>query len=99
MGSSVHPAQRAIDDAYRRTRGLVAFLDESYQAPDAVAAHHRTFYIFTAVVVDLKDMVSLRSGLGRIAGGSHWHTSEALITDTCRPAKCSTTSPRGRRRA
>lgn len=81
MSSLVHPARRAVDDAYRRTRGPVAFLDESYQAPDDVAAHRRTFYIFTAVVVDLKDMVSLRSGLGRIAGGSHWHTSDALKTD------------------
>lgn len=81
MSYYAHPAQRAVQDAYQRTRGPVAFLDESYQAPDDIATHSRTFYIFTAVVVALKDMDTLRNGLGQIAGGSRWHTSEALQTD------------------
>ncbi|RFZ08685.1 hypothetical protein VIMS_04116 [Mycobacterium marinum] len=65
-----HPAQRAVQDAYKRTRGPVAFLDESYQAPDNVAAHRRTFYIFSAAIVELKDLDSLRRGLGETVGGN-----------------------------
>lgn len=53
----------ALDDAYRRTKGPVAFLDESYQAPDAVPERRETFYIFTAVLVDLEDMDELRTEL------------------------------------
>ena len=69
-----------IADAYRRTRGPVAYLDESYQALDGVRSHDDTFYIFTAVIVQPKDMAELRAGLREIAGGLRWHTTEALQT-------------------
>jgi hypothetical protein len=81
VGKYAHPAQRAVDDAYKRTRGPVAFLDESYQAPDDIDAHRRTFYIFSAVVVEQKDMNTLRSALGQIAGSTYWHTRDALMSD------------------
>jgi hypothetical protein len=84
VGKYAHPAQRVVDDAYKRTRGPVAFLDESYQAPDGVDAHRQTFYIFTAVVVQLKDMSALRSELVQIAGSDYWHTRDALMTDAGR---------------
>jgi hypothetical protein len=81
VGGYVHPAQRAVEDAYKRTNGPVAFLDESYQAPDGVAEHRQTFYLFSAVVVDLKDMATIRSGMRRIVGSHYWHTRDALMTD------------------
>lgn len=81
MGGYVHPAQRAVEDAYKRTTGPVAYLDESYQAPDRVAEHHQTFYLFSAVVIDLKDMATIRSGMRRIVGSHYWHTRDALMTD------------------
>ncbi|WP_071288980.1 hypothetical protein [Mycolicibacterium llatzerense] len=79
MNTYIHPAQRAVDDAYRRTRGPVAFLDESYQAPSDPRRH--SFYVMTAVVVAVKNMAAIRTGLGDIASSSYWHTSEALKTD------------------
>lgn len=79
MNAYAHPAQRAVDDAYRRTRGPVAFLDESYQAPSD--PRRLSFYVMTAVVVAIKNMETIRTGLGDIADSTYWHTSEALQTD------------------
>lgn len=81
-----HSTRRAVEDAYRRTKGPVAFLDESYQAPDLLAtqADRATFYIFTAVVVDLKDMDALRNGLATVARTTYWHTTNELQTNTGR---------------
>ncbi len=67
-----------LAEAYTRTRGPVAYLDESYQAPDPVITTANTFYIFTAVVVHHEDMDELRKGLEDIAGGRYWHTRDAL---------------------
>lgn len=46
----------------------MAYLDESYQAPDRVGAHRRTFYVFTAVIVGPDARDELRDGLVEIAG-------------------------------
>jgi hypothetical protein len=80
----VPPALRAVEDAYRRTNGPVAYLDESYQAPDKVATHAQTFYIFTAVVVNQKNMDIVRAELAVIADDTRWHTSDALMTEVGR---------------
>ncbi|MFA3899738.1 hypothetical protein ACKAMS_32455 [Rhodococcus sp. 5A-K4] len=74
------PAAQIVFDAYQRTTGPVAFLDESYQAPDGVAAHRDTFYVFTAVIVELDAMDELRVGIEDIADGTYWHTTKALQT-------------------
>lgn len=76
----VSAAKQMVLDAYARATGPVAYLDESYQAPDDTTGRP-TFYIFTAVLVDLKDVDALRSGLVERAGSSYWHTSEALKSD------------------
>lgn len=79
---SVSAAKHSIvDEAYRRCQGPVAFLDESYQVADPVVQHTKTFYIFTAVVVDFDQMSELRAGLGEIAGSERWHTTEALLQE------------------
>ncbi|MFE5702206.1 hypothetical protein [Rhodococcus koreensis] len=70
--------------AYQRTTGQVAYLDESYQAPDPTITQSNTFYVFTAVVVHKDAMIELRKGLGEIAEGSWWHTTKALLEDTGR---------------
>ena len=74
------PRADLVAEAYRRAKGHVAYLDESYQAPDAVAAHRQTFYIFTAVIVSPEARDELRSSLREIAGVQRWHTTEALLT-------------------
>lgn len=70
-----------VADAYARTKGPVAFLDESYQAPDPNAPEHKTFYVFTAVVVQQEEMEELRAGLEEIAEGTWWHTTNAMLED------------------
>ncbi|MFE4457989.1 hypothetical protein ACFROC_11605 [Nocardia tengchongensis] len=65
-------------EAYRRTKGPVAFLDESYQTHNPDVNPAQTFYVFTAVVVRLPDMDELRDGLRQIAGSDYWHSTEAL---------------------
>ena len=79
MGFSDRKAS-IVAEAYRRTKSHVAYLDESYQAPDPIGHHRKTFYLFTAVVVAQDDMDELRGGLLEIAGSTHWHTTEALLT-------------------
>lgn len=67
-----------VADAYRRTKGPVAFLDESYQTHNPDVNPAETFYVFTAVVVRMPDMCELRDGLRQIAGSDYWHSTEAL---------------------
>lgn len=75
-------AKRAIvENAYRHSRGPVAFLDESYQVPDPVIAPAETFYIFTAVIVTFDQMAELRDGLAEIAESTWWHTTKALLEE------------------
>ncbi|MFC9982903.1 hypothetical protein [Gordonia sp. NPDC127522] len=69
---------RILAEAYRGTKSHVAYLDESYQAPDPVAAHRSTFYLFTAVIVAHDSMDELREGLREIADSNWWHTTDAL---------------------
>lgn len=75
-----------LTEAYRRTKSHVAYLDESYQAPDPIEQHRKTFYLFTAVVVAQGDMEELRHGIREIAGSSRWHTTDALLTTAGRQA-------------
>lgn len=75
-------AKRAIvEAAYKRCRGPVAYLDESYQTSDPTVAPAETFYIFTAVIVTFEQMEELRKGLGEIAESTWWHTTQALLGD------------------
>ncbi|MBM7244243.1 hypothetical protein HQO12_15940 [Rhodococcus fascians] len=76
------PAAQIVFDAYQRTSGPVAFLNESYQAPNGVAAHRDTFYVFTAVIVELDAMDERRVGIEGIADGTYWHTTNALQTSS-----------------
>lgn len=70
-----------VANAYARTKGPIAFLDESYQAPDPVITHDTTFYIFTAVIVQQEEMDELRDGLVTIAEDTWWHTTDALLEE------------------
>ena len=56
-----------VAEAYRRISGPVAYLDESYQAPNIDVTTSNTFYVFTAVVVQPEAMEDLRAGLEKIA--------------------------------
>ncbi|WP_216915245.1 hypothetical protein [Nocardia noduli] len=79
-----NPRIRIVEDAYGRTRGPVAYLDESYQVPDPVVAPKETFYIFTAVLVASDQRDELRNGLLEIAGSPKWHTTKELLGDSGR---------------
>ena len=79
-----NPRIQNVEDAYRRTRGPVAYLDESYQVPDPVVAPAETFYIFTAVIVESNQRDELREGLLDIAEDGWWHTTKALLDDSGR---------------
>ncbi|WP_032403789.1 hypothetical protein [Rhodococcoides fascians] len=70
-----------VAEAYRRTSGQVAYLDESYQAPDPTVTMSNTFYIFTAVIVHKDAMGELRRDLGDIVDGTWWHTTDALLEE------------------
>lgn len=81
----IDAAKRGIvADAYRRSKGPVAYLDESYQTFDPVVNPATTFYIFTAVIVASDQMDELRAGLGEIAESGWWHTTEALLDEAGR---------------
>lgn len=88
---NLHVGVGKLRQKYTRAKGPVAFLDESYQAPRDSHQGQKTFYVFTAVVVNTSAMEELRNGLTQIAsrqtkdGRIYWHTTEAMrdgrITD------------------
>lgn len=62
---------------YERTRGPVAFVDESYRLP---GARGEGFYTMTGVLFDREELVENRRrmlAVGRTTGGGPWHTTEA----------------------
>lgn len=73
--------RRVVAEAYRNTRGPVAFLDETYQLANSDITVVNTFYVLTAVVVELDQMDELRTGLRQIARGDWWHTTQALLEE------------------
>lgn len=54
----------------------VAFLDEAFRGFERPGED--PFYLFTAVIVEQRDMEQIRKGLLEIAGATYWHTSESL---------------------
>ncbi|WP_078322294.1 DUF3800 domain-containing protein [Mycobacteroides chelonae] len=82
--AELHVGVGKLRQKYARIKGPVAFLDESYQAPKDSSQGQQTFYVLTAVLVEVSSMVELRDGLKQIAsrnrsdGRTYWHTTEAL---------------------
>lgn len=81
----LHVGVGALRRKYKRLKGPVAFLDETYQAPKDSSQGQKTFYVFTAVLVNPSAMEELRKGMVEIAsrnspddGRIYWHTTEAL---------------------
>lgn len=75
-------AHPVLAEAYRRTRGPVAYLDESYELG---LEGRRRFYVFTAVVVHRRnDIEPLQKGLRERAETDYWHTTEALQDESGR---------------
>lgn len=78
MNKSDESARNLLARRYQDNKETpVAFLDETYRAPEEHAGES-PFYLFTAVIVEPKHMESIRAELTRIAGGDYWHTTEAL---------------------
>ena len=66
-----------LERSYRRAKGgRVAFVDEAYRGFERKG--ETPFYIATAVVVETQYMEATREDLVGIAGGTYWHTTEAM---------------------
>ena len=74
MHTSSASANHNLASLYGRSEGSVAFVDESYstprQRPDG------SFYIITAVVVELQGLEKFRGALHEIAETDYWHTTD-----------------------
>lgn len=80
---SVVPAPRSanafVQNIYAQFPGQpISFLDEAYRGFERPG--EPPFYIFTAVIVEQRDMETIRKDLLEMAGSTYWHTSEALRT-------------------
>lgn len=67
-----------IFDKIGKSRGPLAFLDESFRT---ASEDHESFYILCAVVVDRAEVVSFRRELENLANAVRWHTTEMGRSD------------------
>ena len=67
-----------IFDKIGKSRGPLAFLDESFRT---ASEDQDSFYILCAVVVDKKEVIELRRELRNLAGSARWHTTEVGRSD------------------
>lgn len=66
-----------LERSYEKAKGgQVAFVDEAYRGFER--KNEQPFYIAAAVVVDTRYMEEIRENLAEIAGGTYWHTTEAM---------------------
>jgi len=75
-----------LQDRYR-TAGQkdVAYIDESYLAPNAPHANTGTFYLMTACVLPATVHEGIRKDLELIVGKRYWHTTDAQRDPALRP--------------
>ncbi|MFT8705190.1 hypothetical protein [Bifidobacterium aquikefiricola] len=79
MTLNTYGAERSsLETYYIQNHDLpVAYIDESYNTDRSFT---QLYYILTAVIVQSDERDSLREGLVRVVGGTHWHTTKALRT-------------------
>ena len=65
-----------LNTLYTRTKGPVAFIDESYREP--LRSNERPFYMMSAVIVGRNQGSLIRDVLMDIPGSRYWHTTEAI---------------------
>ncbi|MCZ2403557.1 hypothetical protein IV498_10280 [Paenarthrobacter sp. Z7-10] len=68
-----------LSTLYTRTKGPVAFIDESYREP--LRNNERPFYMMSAVIVGRNQGSLIRDVLMDIPGSRYWHTTEAYRTE------------------
>lgn len=68
-----------LSTLYRRTKGPVAYIDESYREP--MRSNERPFYTMSAVIVGRDQGELIRDVLMDIPGSRYWHTTEAYRTE------------------
>lgn len=68
-----------LSTLYRRTKGPVAYIDESYREP--LRSNERPFYTMSAVIVGRDQGELIRDVLMDIPGSRYWHTTEAYRTE------------------
>lgn len=72
----------ALRRDYNSTEGAVAYVDESYSLPKN--ARGKTFYILSATILERSVLQSFRNQFLSVAGGTYWHTREAVVTESGR---------------
>lgn len=68
-----------LSTLYQRTKGPVAYIDESYREP--LRSNERPFYTMSAVIVGRDQGALIRDVLMDIPGSRYWHTTEAYRTE------------------
>ena len=68
-----------LSTLYTRTKGPVAYIDESYREP--LRSSERPFYTMSAVIVGREQGALIRDVLMDIPGSRYWHTTEAYRTE------------------
>lgn len=72
--------QRLLDKAYaENTGGLVAYIDESYQAP-SFGFPTTPFYVATAYLIPVSDLDLIRSDLPHVTESTYWHSTQSHQT-------------------
>jgi len=71
-----------LADRYAAQRDLVAFIDETHRSTERGDAG---YYGLSAVVFHSDDLPEIRRDLEEIAGGSFWHSKEAVKDGRLRP--------------
>ena len=68
-------------DKVAKAAGPIAFIDESYQAPNQSAD---SFYLVAAAVIEKDRVLEIRKQLRRLARDASWHTTESARSEAGR---------------
>jgi hypothetical protein len=68
-------------DKVAKAAGPIAFIDESYQAPNQ---SQDSFYLIAAAVIEKDRVLAVRKQLRRLARSASWHTTESARSETGR---------------
>ena len=71
----------AIFDKVSKAAGPIAFIDESFQAPNQSP---ETFYLVAAAVIEKDRVLEIRKQLRKLARNASWHTTESARSEAGR---------------
>lgn len=71
----------ALFDKVSKAAGPIAFIDESFQAPNQSPD---SFYLVAAAVIEKDRVLEIRKQLRKLARNASWHTTESARSETGR---------------